>query len=83
MLLYICSSDNYFPKNPLKSMFIEHIIQLFIKMEKLMNTMQNLIKGRITGVTIGGKDDWIMLGHVFFDREFSDKFVKLLKSGVS
>ena len=25
---------------------------------------------RIKGVTIGGKDAWIMLGHVFFNRDF-------------
>ena len=36
--------------------------------------------GRITKVTVGGSDSWYMLGHVYFDRAFSDCFVKILEA---
>ena len=37
---------------------------------------------RITGVTVGGRDAWVMLGHVYFDREFSERFVPLLEAAM-
>lgn len=78
---YICSSDNYFPKNPFeKYVYRAYYSAVYQDGETDEYYAEFDKKGRITGVTIGGKDDWIMLGHVFFDREFSDKFVKLLKA---
>ena len=78
---YICSSDNYFPKNPFeKYVYRAYYSAVYQYGETDEYYAEFDKKGRITGVTIGGKDDWIMLGHVFFDREFSDKFVKLLKA---
>ena len=35
--------------------------------------------GRITKVTVGGSNSWYMLGHVYFDRAFSECFVKILE----
>ena len=34
----------------------------------------------ITKVTIGGENSYIMLGHVYFDKNFSDSFKEILKS---
>lgn len=78
---YICSSDNYFPKNPFeKYVYRAYYSAVYQEGESDEYFAECDKKGRITGITIGGKDDWIMLGHVFFDREFSDRFVKLLKA---
>lgn len=35
---------------------------------------------RIVKVSIGGSDSWYMLGHVYFDREFSKRFVQILEA---
>lgn len=40
-------------------------------------------KDRIVDVKVGGKNSWIMLGHVYFDREFSKKFSSILKDEYS
>lgn len=78
---YICSSDNYFPKNPFeKYVYRAYYSAVYQEGESDEYFAECDKKGRIKGITIGGKDDWIMLGHVFFDREFSNKFVKLLKA---
>ena len=78
---YICSSDNYFPKNPFeKYVYRAYYSAVYQEGESDEYFAECDKKGRIKGITIGGKDDWIMLGHVYFDREFSDKFVKLLKA---
>lgn len=78
---YICSSDNYFPKNPFeKYVYRAYYPVVYQDGESDEYFAEFDKKGRITGITIGGKDSWIMLGHVFFDREFSDRFVKLLKA---
>lgn len=36
-------------------------------------------KGRITNICIGGADSYVMYGPVYFDRDFSRKFVPLLE----
>lgn len=36
-------------------------------------------KGRITDVTVGGRDAWVMYGPVFFSKEFSDQFLPMLE----
>lgn len=64
---YICSSDNYFPKNPFeKYVYRAYYSAVYQDGETDEYYAEFDKKGRITGVTIGGKDDWIMLGHVFF-----------------
>ncbi len=37
-------------------------------------------KGRITDVTIGGADSYVMYGPVYFDRAFSERFIPLLEN---
>ncbi len=36
-------------------------------------------KGRITDVKIGGADSYVMYGPVYFDRDFSERFIPLLE----
>lgn len=76
---YICSSDNYFADN----VFEEYVYQsyyaaVFAEGETNEYCLEYAADGRITGVDIGGRDAWYMLGHVYFDRNFSDKFRQIL-----
>lgn len=76
---YICSSDNYFTENP----FEPYVYRAYYsavysagKTDEYCLSYDN--KDRITGVTIGGENAWYMLGHVYFDRNFSKKFADIL-----
>jgi len=76
---YICSADNYFEINPFEaevnnsyysSVFIEG------KTDEWCISEEN---GIITNVVVGGCDAWIMLGHVFWSRDFSRHFLSILE----
>lgn len=77
---YICSSDNYFTIN----VFKEHLNHAYyasvfsegITDEYCITTDEN---GKIRKVIVGGENSWIMLGHVYFSKEFSMKFVEILE----
>ena len=76
---YICSSDNYFSKN----VFFEEPIQSYysalyaegVTCEYCLTFDEN---DNITDVQVGGADSWYMVGHVYFNDEFSTAFSKLL-----
>ena len=77
---YICSSDNYFTENP----FEPYVYRAYYsavycegKTEEYCLTVDK--KDRITDVTVGGENAWYMLGHVYFDKAFSEKFMQILK----
>ena len=77
---YICSSDNYFTENPFES----HVWKAYYSAEYSEGETDEwcITTGshdRITKVEIGGSDAWYMIGHVFFDREFSERFRTILK----
>ena len=77
---YICSSDNYFTEN----VFEPYVYQAYYSAtffpgrtnEYLLDTAAGK---RIVGVRIGGEDGYGMLGHVYFDREFSEAFRRILE----
>lgn len=78
---YICSSDNYFTENP----FEPYVYRAYYaavyeagKTDEYCLSSNN--KGRITKVNIGGQASWYMLGHVYFDRDFSRRFVRILRN---
>ena len=78
---YICSSDNYFTENP----FEPYVYRAYYaavyeaaKTDEYCISANN--KGRITKVSIGGQASWYMLGHVYFDRDFSRRFVRILRN---
>lgn len=76
---YLCSSDNYFPEN----VFIEEPTQSYYSALYSDGVtgeycIQTDADNNITNVTVGGKDSWYMVGHVYFSKEFSDSFKKLL-----
>ncbi|MGN0261466.1 MAG: NTP transferase domain-containing protein [Eggerthellaceae bacterium] len=77
---YICSSDNYFTENPFES----HVWKAYYSAEYSEGETDEwcITTGshdRITKVEIGGSNAWYMIGHVFFDREFSERFRAILK----
>lgn len=77
---YICSSDNYFVENPFEEyVYQSYYSSVYEEGETAEYCIQHDIKGKITNVEIGGKDSWIMIGHVYFDESFSSKFVEILK----
>ena len=77
---YICSSDNYFERNPFTSDMAEsgYYSAEFSdkKTDEYCMSCENDI---ITSVTVGGEHSWYMIGHVYFDEKFSQKFRKILQ----
>ena len=77
---YICSSDDYFTQNPFEHYVSEaYYSATYVAGETDEWCLKEGRGGRIAGVEIGGSNSWIMLGHVFFDRQFSKKFVDILE----
>lgn len=77
---YVCSSDDYFTQNPFDAyVFKAYYSAQYAEGETKEWCMETGAGGRITKVTVGGADSWYMLGHVYFDRAFSQRFVKILE----
>lgn len=77
---YVCSSDDYFTQNPFDAyVFKAYYSAQYAGGETKEWCMEIGAGGRITKVTVGGSDSWYMLGHVYFDRAFSQRFVKILE----
>ena len=76
---YICSSDNYFPKNVFKEDPVQsYYSALFTEGETCEYCLTMDVEDNITEVTVGGHNAWYMIGHVFFSEDFSRAFKKLL-----
>ena len=77
---FICSSDNYFEQNPFEPyVYQAYYASLYSAGKTDEYCMVTNRKGRITGVQVGGSDAWYMIGHVYFDRSFSEKFTQILE----
>lgn len=78
---YICSSDNYFPENVFTGdPTVSYYSALYangLTSEYCLNTDND---DNIVSVNVGGHDAWYMIGHVYFSKEFSEKFRSLLSS---
>ena len=76
---YICSSDNYFLNNPFESEVDEsYYASVYVE----GNTNEWCIEEQdeyIKNVVVGGKDSWVMMGHVFWLETFSKKFLSILE----
>ncbi len=77
---YVCSSDNYFVENPFES----HVYGAYYATQYAQDATDEWCvhlgaRNRIVGVTIGGKDSQIMLGHVFFDEAFSERMAQIIR----
>jgi CTP:phosphocholine cytidylyltransferase-like protein len=76
---YICSSDNYFLENPFESEVSEcYYAAVYADGETKEWCIEYDQNNTITDVTIGGKNAWFMLGHTFWSKEFSQKFIEIL-----
>ena len=76
---YICSSDDYFEENP----FEEYVYQSYyaaIHVTEKTNEWYMIPdrKGNIARVEKSGAEGDIMLGHAYWDRDFSAGMIKLL-----
>ncbi|WP_410208630.1 NTP transferase domain-containing protein [Fusobacterium sp.] len=77
---FICSSDNYFTENPFEQYVYRGYYSAVYAEDKTDEyCLETGAYDIITKVTPGGEKAWYMLGHVYFDKEFSDKFVKILE----
>lgn len=76
---YICSADDYFSENPfekeVESAYYSAVYS-FGHTDEWCMTEKN---GIIDSVEVGGQASWYMLGHVFWDENFSEKFIKILE----
>lgn len=78
---YICSSDDYFNVNPFEqyvhSSYYAAVYRNGVTDEYCLRT-----KGKndlIIGVDVdGGSDSWVMLGHAYWDDDFSKKYIEIL-----
>lgn len=77
---YICSSDNYFVENPFEEyVYRGYYSTVFAEGETDEYCVTETTDGIIKQVTVGGENKWYMLGHVYFDRAFSEQFVPILE----
>lgn len=79
---WICSSDNYFTQN----IFLDRpSLSQYSAEYAIGQTGEYCLfcndKNEIITVTIGGTDSWYMIGPVFFSKDFSEAFKKILVSG--
>lgn len=77
---FLCSSDNYFPNN----VFVEkpkdsYYSALYSEGETGEYCLTVDDKDNIVDVKIGGANAWYMVGHAFFNKEFSTQFREIMK----
>ena len=76
---YICSSDNYFSENPFESEVDDsYYAAIYADGDTKEWCMTEDKDGYIDSVTVGGSNAWFMLGHTFWNEEFSKKFLDIL-----
>ena len=76
---YICSSDNYFSQNPFESQVDDsYYAAIYADGATQEWCMTEDSEGYINSVTIGGENAWFMLGHAFWNEEFSHRFLAIL-----
>jgi len=76
---YICSSDNYFPENVfLGNPRCSYYSALYANGSTKEYCLTVDEADNITNVSVGGSDSWYMVGHVYFSKDFSDRFKNIL-----
>jgi len=77
---YICSADNYFTENPFEDNADGSYYAAEYSDGHTSEWCMTEKDGYIDSVTVGGAEAWYMAGHVFWDEEFSLKFMSILSS---
>lgn len=76
---FVCSSDNYFPENVfMNDSDDSYYSALYAEGEINEYCLTTNAEGYITDVCVGGRDAWYMVGHVFFNHEFSEAFRNIM-----
>lgn len=77
---YICSADNYFEVNPFQKEEEESFYAAVLADGETEEwCLETDSENYITKVTLGGQNQWYMLGHVFWSQDFSEKFIQILE----
>ena len=77
---YICSSDNYFTENPFEAEVDDaYYAAVYADGHTDEWCMQTGADGYVNSIKIGGCNAWYMLGHVFWNEEFSERFIRILE----
>lgn len=77
---YICSSDNYFTENPFEAEVDDaYYAVVYADGHTDEWCMQTGADGYVNSIRIGGCNAWYMLGHVFWNEEFSERFIRILE----
>lgn len=76
---YICSADNYFAGNPFEKEANGSYYAAMYARGETDEWCMTEEDGLIASVEIGGREAWYMMGHVFWDRGFSARFLDILK----
>lgn len=77
---YICSADNYFTENPFEREVSDcYYAAVYADSPTKEWCMEYYEDGTIYDVKIGGENAWYMLGHTFWDENFSKRFVEILE----
>lgn len=76
---FICSSDNYFVDNVFEPyVYRSYYAAVYAPGDTDEYCIECDGKGKIKQVVSGGRASWFMMGHVYFDRFFSEAFGQLL-----
>ena len=76
---FVCSSDNYFPENVfMNDSDDSYYSALYAEGETNEYCLTTDADDYITDVRVGGRDAWYMVGHVLFNREFSEAFRNIM-----
>lgn len=76
---YICSSDNYFLNNPFEKEVNESYYSAVYVEGNTKEWCIHEENGIIKDVVVGGKDSWVMMGHVFWSEDFSKKILAIIE----
>ena len=77
---YICSSDNYFSVNPFeKEIDDSYYAAVYADGHTNEWCLEEDEEGYINDVVIGGEDKWYMMGHTFWNQDFSRRFIEILE----
>ena len=77
---YICSADNYFMENVFDAYVYEpYYSAVYMKGETDEYCLSTNFNGKITHVKIGGANAWCMMGHSYWNREFSQNMCSFWK----
>ena len=76
---YVCSSDNYLSINPFETIVEDsYYSTLFSEGQTSEWCVTEDASGYIDSVNIGGENSWYMLGHTFWNENFSNRFLEIL-----